>query len=183
MKPGNQWIYADTIYDSLGNLYRAYPDTVSMTNKTTIVNGIVFYGFYDSLGWFGKDAYVSNYLPGEQIIVIDSLTNSPYYFFTMPYSSNLSIDQKTYTDTTVNKCNQERSITGDSTKRYTDVFPGARNSDKLFDCKGNQLYGLDVYAAKGIGFTRIEYYKGRQIQNVWAVVPRFKQVLKKFVPK
>lgn len=186
IKAGNIWIYQDSIYNSGNTLKSAFTDTVYMTNKTTTspdASGITFYGLNDSLGWFGRNAYIAT--PSDQyggyILVIDSLGRSPYYFFlTASYDYQTLLSSKIAIDSTCTGTDRQYGfITPTTINGYSCI----KNIEIISDCSLNVVEKIITYVSSGVGLVRIENYKKVPNKNNGSIYLSFSQTLKKFLPK
>lgn len=157
LKAGNTWVYQDSTFDPYRNLLENYPDTAVVTNQTSTISGITFYGYNDSLGYFGSKcllAYDSIYYA---IYQLDSLNAaSPYVFFQMaPYDNYLL---GTGIDPSNGNCMGTYYAYGFSSTYNVNGYPCYRNIDYEQDCNGNIITEDIFYVSPDVGVVRIEDY-------------------------
>jgi len=186
IKAGNIWIYQDSIFKAGDTLINAFTDTVYMTSKTATspdASGITFYGLNDSLGWFGRNAYIATPLDQSTgyILVIDSLGRSPYIFFlTASYDNQLLVSSRITIDSTCTGTDRQYGFTTPTT---INGYSCIKNIEIISDCSLNVVEKIITYVSSGVGLVRIEYYKKVPNTNNGSIYLRFSQTLKKFLPK
>lgn len=158
LKAGNTWIYQDSIFDANKNLLENYPDTAIVTSQTSTISGITFYGYNDSLGYFGSKcllAYDSLYYAIYQLDSVNAPT--PYVFFQVaPYDSYLL---GTGTDASNSSCLGTYYAYGFSSTYNINGYSCYKNIDYEQDCNGNIITEDVFYISPGVGVVRIEDYE------------------------
>ena len=157
LKAGNSWVYTDSIFDNNGNLLNAYNDSTFISSKTTTKNGINFYAYNDSLGWFGADGYVAVDASNTTLYGLDSLNaTSPYLFFaTVPYDGYVIGSSQDFSNPS---CIGTDALYGFASTYTVKGYTCYKTLEDVKDCNGNIIYADVYYISPGVGIVRIEEY-------------------------
>jgi hypothetical protein len=156
LQAGNHWNYQDSIFDASGKVLAAYSDSSFISNQSVSYNGINFYAFNDSLGWFGASGYLGVDAANNALYELDSLNApSPYLFFSLSPADGFLIGSSSYTDSTKNEFD---ALYGYAATFKINGYTCYKNIEQISDESGNVTYATVYYVSPGVGIVRVEEY-------------------------
>lgn len=156
LKAGNVWVYQDSIYDATGNTTDTYLDSTFISTQTTNSNGLNFYAYNDSLGWFGASSFVAVDGSNTSLYLMDSINTSAYLFFSLTPSGGFLTDSSADASTSSNA--ESDALYGFKTTFNINGYTCYKNLENVTDVDGNIIYSNVYYVSPGIGVVRIEEY-------------------------
>lgn len=157
LKAGNNFKYQDSAFDANNNLIESYFDSAYITNQTVSLNGTVFYGINDSLGWFGTGAYVTVGSSNNSLYMLDSASStSPYLLFaTAPTDGYLIGSSKDFSNPS---CINTDALYGFASTYNIKGYNCYKSVETITDCSNTTTYAIVYYVSPGVGVVRIEEY-------------------------
>ncbi len=158
LKAGNSFIYQDTVFNADGSAAEFYTDSAYVNTQTTSRSGVTFYGFTDSLGWFGTGGFLAIDPANTAIYGLDSANevSSPYLVFAIaPADGYLLASNQDFSN--------PNCIGFDASYGFTSTYNVAgyscyKNIEYIRDCNGNITYTTVTYVSPGAGIVRVEEY-------------------------
>ncbi|MFP5039653.1 hypothetical protein [Parasediminibacterium sp. JCM 36343] len=183
VKAGNKWVYKDSVFKSANVVDSTFADTAVITAKTATsssLQGITFYNFCDSIGWFGKNAYLAPAIDQTSgyIFQMDSANGLPYTLFQTATIDNQYLGKSN--DFTTPTCIHVFLQYGFATKTVVNGFSCIRNITYYSDCSSTEV--IVQYVSPGVGIVRIEDYEKTSSTNSTLYLS-YSQTLQKFIPK
>ena len=157
LKAGNAFLYQDSVFDANNNVIESFSDSAYITNQTVNINGSVFYGINDSLGWFGTGSYVTVGSSNTSLYMLDSANaSSAYIFFAeAPGDSYLIASSKDFSNP---NCISTDALYGFATTYTIKGYTCYKSVETITDCNNAVTYALVYYVSPGAGIVRIEEY-------------------------
>ncbi|MDE3144769.1 MAG: hypothetical protein KGL19_11480 [Bacteroidota bacterium] len=156
LKAGNSWVYQDSSYDANGALTDSYSDSTFITNQTTNANGINFFGFDDSTGWFGASSFAGVDGSNTSLYLIDSTNTDAYIFFSLNPPDGYLTDSTSFESNSSNAGSD--GLFGFKNTFNINGYTCYKNQENVTDENGNITYATVYYVSPGVGVVRIEEY-------------------------
>ena len=156
LKATNTFVYQDSAFDTNDTLLESYTDSAYVNSLTTVISGVTFYGFTDSLGWFGTGSYLAVDPYNTTIYSLDSLNSTPYIFFQEASADGTILG--TSQDFSNPSCIGNITQYGFASTYSIAGYSCYRNILTETDCNNNTIYTVVLYIAPGAGLVRVEEY-------------------------
>ncbi len=163
IKPGNTWIYKDSVFSDTA-LTTSYLDTAYIGSaKVTDASGLHYYDVHDSLGWFGTGGYVGVDPTNSTIYEWDNQSASPYIFF---QTAQVDGQQVGYgTDYSNAACPLQFISYGFVTPTMINGYSCLKNIEYTVDCNNITKEAIVTLVSPGTGVVRMEDWLADSTQN------------------
>ena len=165
LSAGNVWVYQDSVFDRPGVLNSTYVDSMTVSQSTTNLNGLNYYGVQDPQGWFGPSGYLAVNPINSAIFGLDSLNGDPFLFFgtalwdwtVLGVSSDFSNPVCIGTFTQYGFYNTAN----------VEGYDCQVNIGYVVDCNNVTTEEIVYYVCPGVGVIRIEDYTTDRFNNLF----------------
>lgn len=186
LKAGNQWIYADSLWDSTKTLSKSYLDTAYLTSATLSmaqINGGLLYNFVDPNGVFGSCYFGTSHDINNNGIIIeyDGNNTNPYIFFGTSSKADSLVDY--WRDASNPACTYSSQQYSYISTTQINGYTCFKNIISTTNCNNINTENFVEYVSPGVGIVRLENWAQDTTGTNKPLYLQYSQTLQKFIPR